>query len=220
MAKTERSGTAKTKVKKAARARLKSKTKRTDRNKRKKTSKPRRVKPRKHHTRAEIVKYLSNEAYVKEFLADIGGVKSIDVVNILKRRKEVNEFRLAERLKMEVKAVRKILYRLYTKKVVSFRKTRDEEKGWYVYVWKLEPKKIVELMGKRKTQAVTSLKEKLERETSSQFFKCVNGCMRISFEKAFELSFICPECGSRLEAFDNEAIVKQLKQYIDQVEKF
>jgi len=178
------------------------------------------AKKEKHRARAEAVKYLSDAAYVKEFLAELGGVKSIDLVSVLEKRKEVDEFKLAGLLHMEVKAVRKILYRLYEKKVVSFRKIRDEEKGWYTYIWKLEPNKIHELMNGRKTLAVNSLREKLERETQNQFFKCANGCMRIPFEKAFELSFICPECGSKLEAFDNEAIVKQLKQYIEQVEKY
>lgn len=178
------------------------------------------IKKEKRRVRAEAVKYLSDEAYVKEFLAELGGVKSIDLVGALEKRKEVDEFKLAELLRMEVKAVRKILYRLYEKKVVSFRKTRDEEKGWYTYIWKLEPNKIHELMNGRKTQAVNSLREKLERETQNQFFKCANGCMRIPFEKAFELSFVCPECASKLEAFDNDAIVKQLKRYIEQVEKY
>ena len=178
------------------------------------------AKKEKHRVRGEAVRYLSDAAYVKEFLAELGGVKSIDLVSALEKRKEVDEFKLAELLRIEVKAVRKILYRLYEKKVVSFRKTRDEEKGWYTYIWKLEPNKIHDLMNGRKTQAVNSLRDKLERETQNQFFKCANGCMRIPFEKAFELSFVCPECGSKLDAFDNDAIVKQLKQYIEQVEKY
>ena len=69
--------------------------------------------------------------YSREYLAELGGAKSIDIVGLLGKCKEIDEFKLADKLKMDVKAIRRVLYKLYEKKLVSFRKTRDEERGWY-----------------------------------------------------------------------------------------
>lgn len=161
---------------------------------------------------------MDNSPYALEFLAEFGGAKSIDVVKTLSKHKEIDEFKLADKLKVEVKAIRRILYRLYEKKLVSFRKMRDMEKGWYIYIWRLEPNKLSELVNIRKNDAVERMKKQLDQEKSTQFFKCENGCMRITFDKAFEFGFICPDCGNKFNHFDNSAIVKQLKQYIDQVD--
>lgn len=159
---------------------------------------------------------LRNAPYLREFLAELGGVKSIDIVGILEKRKEIDEFKLANMMKMDVKSIRKILYRLYERKLVSFRKTRDEQRGWYIYIWRLEPSKLKELMKERKSDALDNLKKQLEYEKSSQFFKCKNGCIRVSFDKAVETSFVCPECGNKLDFFDNSSVIKQMKQYIEQ----
>jgi len=159
-----------------------------------------------------------NNLYMQEFLAELGGARSIDIVGILRRRKEVDEFKLASLLKMDVKAIRKILYRLYEKKLVSFRKRRDDEKGWYIYIWKLVPNKLDQMMGERRTDAVNELRHRLEYEKNNQFFKCNNGCLRVTFDKAFEMAFVCPECNGKLEFFDNTAVVNQLKKYVSQVD--
>lgn len=152
--------------------------------------------------------------YSREYLAELGGAKSIDIVGLLGKCKEIDEFKLADKLKMDVKAIRRVLYKLYEKKLVSFRKTRDEERGWYIYIWRLEKGKLGELLDKKKEDAIDTIRCQLNYEQSSQFFKCENGCMRVPFEKAFEMAFVCPDCKSKLEFFDNTAIVQQLKKYI------
>ncbi len=157
--------------------------------------------------------------YSKEYLAELGGAKSIDIVGLLKRHKEIDEFKLADKLKMDVKSIRKILYKLYEKKLVSFRKTRDEERGWYIYIWRLEKHKLGELLEKRKDEAIDTLRAQLSYEKTNQFFKCQNGCMRVPFERAFEFAFLCPDCKGKLDFFDNTIIVRQLRRYITQSAK-
>ncbi len=156
--------------------------------------------------------------YAQELLAELGGAKSIDIVTLLKRHKEVDEFRLADRLKMDVKAVRRILYRLYENKLVSFRKMKDETRGWHVYFWRLEHGRIGKLMGDRKEKSLGNLREQLEHERNNQFYKCQNGCVRVVFEKAFENNFVCNECSGKLAFFDNSTIIKQIREYVNQKE--
>lgn len=157
-----------------------------------------------------------DNSYAHELLAELGGAKSIDLVGLLKKHKEVDEFKLADRLKMDVKAVRKILYRLYEKKLVSFRKMRDETRGWHVYIWRLEPGRIGRLMSERKETSIGRLREQLDHEKGNQFFKCENGCVRVVFDRAFESNFVCSECQGKLTFFDNAVIIKQLREYINQ----
>jgi transcription initiation factor TFIIE subunit alpha len=154
--------------------------------------------------------------HAQQLLAELGGAKSIDVVGVLRKHKEVDEFKLADRLKMDVKAVRKILYRLYEKKLVSFRKMRDETRGWHVYIWRLEPGKIAKLMTEQKEKSIGQLRDQLDHERGNQFFKCENGCVRVVFDRAFESNFACSECGGKLIFFDNASIIKQLREYINQ----
>lgn len=160
---------------------------------------------------------LEANPYTLEYLSDVGGAKSIDVVKLLGRKKEIDEFKLADKLKMNVKSIRRILYRLYDKKLVSFRKTRDKDRGWYIYIWRLEKDKLTHLLENRKESAVSDLRNQLSYERNNQFFKCEGGCIRVTFENAFEMEFVCPECGGRLQHFDNTVIVEQLKKYIEEM---
>jgi len=164
----------------------------------------------------EVSSILRNP-YALEFLADLGGAQSIDVVHLLAKNGELDEFKLSEHMGQDIKAVRKILYRLHTEKVVSFKRKKDQETGWTVYIWKLEPTKLVTLLQKRKTDAIQELEGKLHFEKSNQFFRCTNGCNRLPFDKAFELEFQCPECENKLNFVDNTQIVSQLEKYVTQL---
>ncbi len=161
---------------------------------------------------------VNQSPHLVEFLSDVGGAKSIDVVQQLFKKDEIDEFRLAETLDMSVKSIRRILYRLYDKKLVSFRKTRDKKRGWYIYIWRLEEERLTNLLEERKKRAISELRSQLEYEANNQFFKCEFGCIRANFEEAFEMEFVCPECGGKLHHFDNQPIVDQLRKYIDNME--
>ena len=164
----------------------------------------------------EIGNVLRNP-YALEYLAELGGAQSIDIVSLLAKNGELDEFKLSELLTQDIKAVRKILYRLHNEKVVSFKRKKDQETGWTVYIWKLEFGKLLELLNKRKIEAVVELEEKLMFEKENQFFRCVNGCTRLPFDKSFELEFKCPECGKQLNFIDNSKIVMQLERYISKM---
>lgn len=164
----------------------------------------------------EINNVLKNP-YALEYLAELGGAQSIDVVSILAKSGELDEFKLSETLSQDIKAVRKVLYRLHNEKVVSFKRKKDQETGWTVYIWKLELERFVDILQKRRVEALVELEEKLMFEKKNQFFKCVNGCSRMPFDKAFELEFKCPECNKQLNFIDNSKIVVQLEKYVSRL---
>jgi transcription initiation factor TFIIE subunit alpha len=163
------------------------------------------------------IKSVLRNPYALEFLAELGGAQSIDIVGLLAKNGELDEFKLSELLTHDIKAVRKILYRLHNEKIVSFKRKKDQETGWTVYIWKLELKKLRILLEKKKVDALIDLEEKLIFEKENQFFRCVNGCSRLPFDKAFELEFKCHECGKQLNFIDNSKIVMQLERYVSRM---
>jgi len=160
---------------------------------------------------------LLQNQYALEYLAELGGAQSIDVVHLLAKNGELDEFKLSEHLGQDIKAIRRILYRLHNERVVSFKRKKDQETGWTVYIWKLETVKLLNLLERRRMDALDKLEEKLNFEKENQFFRCVNGCSRLPFDTAFEVEFKCPECEGKLNFIDNSRIVKQLEKYVKQL---
>ena len=99
---------------------------------------------------------------VTDVLARVVGANSLDVIAELAEEKELDDFSLAERLGMDVKTVRKILYKLYDHRLVKFRRIRDEETGWYIYIWSFDEEKLNLLIEKVRRERIKSLRKKLE----------------------------------------------------------
>ena len=51
------------------------------------------------------------------------------------------------------------------------------------------------------------------------FFKCENGCVRITFTEAYEGNFRCDLCNGILKPVDSIAESKQIKKETQQVKK-
>ena len=152
-------------------------------------------------------------------LANVAGANSLDIVGELSEESEMDEFSLAERLGMDVKTVRKILYKLYDNRLVKFRRIKDQETGWYIYLWKFYDDKLEGLVVKLRREQEGKLRSRLDYEKDHQFFICENGCTRTPFEGAMELGFVCKHCGSKLDFIDNAHIVKQLESQLKVVER-
>jgi transcription initiation factor TFIIE subunit alpha len=152
-------------------------------------------------------------------LAKVAGANSLDIVGELSENTEMDEFSLAERLGMDVKTVRKILYKLYDNRLVKFRRIKDKETGWYIYLWKFYEDKLESLVTRIYRERASTLRERLEYESGHQFFICENGCTRTTFENAMEEGFVCPHCGSKLGFVDNSHIVRNLEKQLKEIER-
>ncbi|TRO62045.1 transcription factor [Candidatus Bathyarchaeota archaeon] len=152
-------------------------------------------------------------------LAKVAGANSLDIVGELAEETEMDEFSLAERLGMDVKTVRKILYKLYDNRLVKFRRIKDQETGWYIYLWKFYDDKLDSLVVRLRREQEGKIRTRLDHERDHQFFICENGCTRIPFETAMESGFVCRHCGSKLEFVDNSHIVKQLEKQLREIER-
>ncbi len=159
-----------------------------------------------------------NNPEIVNVLAEVAGANSLDIVEELSEENEMDEFSLAERLGMDVKTVRKILYRLYDSRLVNFRRIKDDETGWYIYLWKFDEPKLNILIHRMRKTKITTIRERLDYEKKHQFFMCENGCSRMPFSDAMEASFKCTHCGSRLDFRDNSHLVTQMEKQLKAIE--
>ncbi|MBT7903426.1 hypothetical protein HN587_06200 [Candidatus Woesearchaeota archaeon] len=161
---------------------------------------------------------LSNKL-IEDVVTEVAGQDVLPLIKLIKNKKNVSEFKLAENLELEVNFVRNMLYRLYHANLVSFTRRKDKKKGWYIYYWTFRTKQIKHLAITLKKQKVDRLKDRLNREQDSHFFICKNSCMRLDFETSMNFGFKCPECGELMEQQDNVAKIKEIKDEVELLEK-
>lgn len=163
-------------------------------------------------------KQLLSEPEVKKLLVDILDEESIDVVYALMDKNATDE-EISEETGLRLNTVRRALYRLYEHRIANYTRSKDKEVGWFIYTWKLNPGKINEILIEMKEKKLDELKKKLEFEQGNVFFVCRSDNFRVSFDKASDYSFNCPNCGSFLDSVDNQNVKMRLKHEIAELEK-
>jgi transcription initiation factor TFIIE subunit alpha len=146
------------------------------------------------------------------------GEDAVRVVETLTGVQEITDIEIANKTQMQLKMVRKALYRLYDHSLVALRQSRDKETGWFIFNWRLQPDQMEGFIANQKRHVLEKLEIRLEYEKSHQFYTCQTaGCKRFTFEEAFELLFKCPTCIKPMTHFNNDLIIKVLTQKIEQI---
>lgn len=146
------------------------------------------------------------------------GEEGLPLVRELSGRENVSEFELGDRLKKDIKIVRKMLYLLYNYNLVSFIRKKDKIKGWYIYYWTLIPESIRFNYIKRKKELLARLQQRLEDESRELFYICPNQCVRLDFDQSMDFEFHCSECGELTSQEDNAERLKMLRKKISDLE--
>ena len=156
---------------------------------------------------------LSNKL-IEYVICEVAGEGALSLVNYLKNKKNISEFKIADVLKKDIKEVRTTLYRLVNYNLVTSIRKKDKKKGWYIYYWTLNPSHIKFLVKDLRKKRASKIKERIAREMSTFFFVCVNRCIRLNFDQATEFEFKCPECGLLMNQEDNKEIIEKLKKEV------
>lgn len=160
------------------------------------------------------------EALVKDVVEEIGGAEAVELVTLLKKnRKKVSEFKLAAMAEMDIKTVRNLLYKMFHVSLVSYTRKKDKQKGWYIYSWFFNRGRVGDLYISLKRQKLDKLRQRIDKEKSTNFYMCKNMCVRIDFEHAVDFNFKCPECGELLNMIENQKTIENLDAQIAELEK-
>ena len=149
----------------------------------------------------------------------LGGEEGIMIINAIKNVEEITVEELSEQTEIQINMVRKILYRFYNHSLVTSRRFRDKETGWFIFQWRLQPELIEAFVTGMKQKILKKLQQRLEYELQHEFYHCENPtCPRITFEDAMDTVFNCPVCGEPLKPLENEKSISFLEGKIGEIE--
>lgn len=147
-----------------------------------------------------------NSKIVMEVISHLVGDDVVDLVIELIAKDDYSEFKLAEKLNMDVNFARNMLYRLLEHNLVSFTRRKDKRKGWYIYYWTFNPNDVEKKRHSIIEKQLSDLDHSLNSEFNHNiFFMCENKCEKYDFDSAVEHEFKCQECGELLGQHDNSS---------------
>jgi transcription initiation factor TFIIE subunit alpha len=121
---------------------------------------------------------------------------------------------------LRINMVRKVLYDLFGKSLITGIRVKDERKGWFVYRWRTRREEVEHFIENQKKKITERLQQRLDFENHSDFYHCGNeDCPRVTFEDALEGMFKCPSCQNVLNLKKNDKSKKAYAKKIDEMKK-
>jgi transcription initiation factor TFIIE subunit alpha len=152
--------------------------------------------------------------------AMIGGDEYLKVARSLLKSEDATDEEIASSTGLRINMVRKVLYDLFGKALITGIRVKDEKKGWFVYRWRSRRDEVENFIEGQKKKISERLQQRLDYENSSDFYHCGNDdCPRVTFEDALELFFKCPSCSQVLNLKKNEKSKKAFAYKIDHIKK-
>ncbi len=149
---------------------------------------------------------------------EIAGKEGVDVATVLVNADETTDEEIATKTDLKLNIVRRILYKLHDNNLASYRRIRDTNTGWFLYYWRIDPKKAQALVNRKKKMVLNLLEQRLEHESSNDLYACVDkDSSPVPFEEAMNLSFRCPSCNKQLEFVDNKRAISFLRKRVEEL---
>lgn len=153
---------------------------------------------------------------VEKVMKEVFGQEILPVTKLLNQNEEISELKLADKLKVEVNEARRSLYKLYQENLVSFKRKKDNEHGWYTYYWSFNYQMLYTLLDKTMNSRLNRLHTRLSAEKDTHYFSC---CLRLDIASAMTYNFKCPECGSIMQPDDNTHKIIEIEENIKDIKK-
>ncbi len=156
----------------------------------------------------------------RKYVVDVAGEKGLEVFEFLISKGEMEENLLAKKLKFEkANAIRKFLYRLYNKNLVSYRKVRKNNKAWYTYFWSANPEKLVFIIREMYEEEIKQTKKSMELNKAEDFYVCDICNRRYDVNEALQNDFRCKNDGGVLTHIESGKILEDKQSRIDFLNK-
>ena len=99
----------------------------------------------------------------------LGGDEYLKVARSLLKSKDATDEEIASSTGLRINMVRKVLYDLFGKSLITGIRVKDERKGWFVYRWRSRREEVENFIQNQKKKIKGRLQERLDYENSSQF---------------------------------------------------
>jgi transcription initiation factor TFIIE subunit alpha len=150
----------------------------------------------------------------------LGGDQGVEIIKILKENQDITVEDISAKTNIQINDVRKLLYKFYNHSLVTSKRFRDKETGWFIFQWRLQPELVEAYIQGMKQKIIKKLETRLEYEKTHEFYSCGNPtCQRITFEMAMETVFRCPTCDEPLRRLDNSACIEFLESKIKELKE-
>jgi len=164
--------------------------------------------------------YTVNEETLENIARVLGGEEGVQIIELLSEKDNITVEEIAEETEIQINDVRKLLYRFYNHSLVTNRRFRDKETGWFIFQWSLQPELIEAYVQGTKQKILKKLEARLEYELQHEFYHCGNPqCPNTTFEDAMETVFNCPYCNEPLHRMDNTPVVEFLEKKIEEIKE-
>ena len=148
----------------------------------------------------------------------IGGDEYLKVARSLLKAEDATDEEIASSTGLRINMVRKVLYDLFGKSLITGIRVKDERKGWFVYRWRSRRGEVENFIENQKKKISERLQQRLDYESSSEFYHCGNeDCPRVTFEDSLEAMFKCPSCNQVLNLKKNDKAKKAFAKKIDKI---
>jgi transcription factor E len=156
---------------------------------------------------------------LKIVIEDLINKQSVEIIDLLAGKKNVNEFSIAKNLDLTINQTRNILYKLSDFGLVSFIRKKDKRKGWYIYFWTLDTHQALSLLDQNLNKRLELLKNQLNKRTNERHYMCTTCTLEVTEEAALINDFSCPECEEVYELSDDSEVRDELQKKITRIEK-
>ncbi len=161
-----------------------------------------------------VKKLLALDEAVK-YVIDLSGEKGLEIFKYLIYHGPMEENLLAKQLKFnKANAIRKFLYKLYNKSLVSYVRKKRGVKAWYTYYWRANPDRLIFLLQKEYEDEIAQAKKSIDLNKSADFYVCNNCNRQYSLTKALENDFRCVNCNGVLSHLEASTLVGEKESRI------
>src|SRR3989338_8342295 len=122
---------------------------------------------------------------LKSIVASVAGSSASGIVDFLHKKKNVNEFLIAKKLKLTINQTRNLLYKLADEGIVSFIRKKDKKKGgWYTYFWTLNIGKGLFRLRDHLVKNINNMKAQMNTKKTERFYHCASCGLESNEENA------------------------------------
>src|ERR671938_2201988 len=104
----------------------------------------------------------------------IGGEEYIKVARALLNTEDTTDEEIASATGLRINIIRKVLYDMFGKALITGIRVKDEKKGWFVYRWRAKQDQVDNFIENHKKKILDRLQKRLQYEESSEFSNCAH----------------------------------------------